>query len=179
MPQPDISSVIPEISGFDLSGLRDIRLPPEPPFWPPAVGWWYLAFILVLLGVGGALGYRHYIHSWRYQARRALKKNYARRGAEPLLFARDISHLLKRVVRVALPNEKVGRLSAEAWALFLKERVPDIFSPEEAKVIAFSTYMPHNRVIAVPSDRLYRQTRRWILKLKEEKPHAHYPRRNS
>lgn len=44
-----------------LGNLRDIHEPLPPPFWPPAPGWWILAFlILVLIAVATYLAWRRY-----------------------------------------------------------------------------------------------------------------------
>lgn len=36
--------------------LRDIHLPPNPPWWPPAPGWWVLAALALVVLAAGAWG---------------------------------------------------------------------------------------------------------------------------
>jgi hypothetical protein len=38
----------------DGPALRDIHLPPAPPWWPPAPGWWMLAVLLLMAAIAGA-----------------------------------------------------------------------------------------------------------------------------
>ena len=40
--QPDISNI----------PLRDIHLPGDISWWPPAIGWWIVAALIILLGLG-------------------------------------------------------------------------------------------------------------------------------
>lgn len=179
MPIPSSLQDLPTQAPIDLSGLRDIHIPIAPSFWPPAIGWWYLAGVILTVLIGMVIWRIHIIHGWRYQAQRVLYHSFILHANAPVLLARDISHVLKRVLRTIHPTAKIGRLAAEQWADFLQKEVPHVFSKEEAKIIAFSTYMPHNRVVTVPASRLYRKTRLWIRRIKKEKKHAHYHRRHS
>ena len=45
--------------------LRDIHVPPAPPWWPPAPGWWILAAIVVLAAMLAS------VWAWRRHRRRA------------------------------------------------------------------------------------------------------------
>ncbi len=45
-----------------LSDLRDIHLPPPPPLWPPAPGWWLVAAVAIASMV---FGVRFAYMAWR------------------------------------------------------------------------------------------------------------------
>ena len=95
--------------------LRDVHLPPAPPLWPPAPGWWLLfAAVVAVLGVV----------AWRLHRRRQWQ-----RGIEALFDAdveaaqstaarvAAISELLRRASRLRDPA--ADRLAGEAWLRFL------------------------------------------------------------
>jgi len=80
--------------------LRDIHMPPAPPWWPPAPGWWLLAaLVLVSLGLGVFFGLRH------RRRRRACKQVLAEvaaleaRHADDEALARGLHQLLRRSAR--------------------------------------------------------------------------------
>ena len=89
-------------SGIDpLSALRDIHLPPEPGFWPPAPGWWILALILVLVASALAWWQRRAARRRRPQreALRALAdlRDALAEGEAPHRIASEGATLLRRV----------------------------------------------------------------------------------
>ena len=99
--------------------LRDIHLPADPGFWPPAPGWWLAgALILVLLVLVMAGG----LKAWRRHLRRrralAQLQALAALGPGPELAAR-VSELLKRVALGRFSRREVAGISGRAWLTFL------------------------------------------------------------
>jgi hypothetical protein len=108
-----------------LSGLRDIHLPPPPPVWPPAPGWWLLA----LLATGAvAVAVRHAFLSWRRgAARRAAVRSLAdlrdrfHNGEAPEVLTAELSKLLRRAAMVRHPRARVAGLTGDDWLAFLDD----------------------------------------------------------
>ncbi|MDQ2926553.1 MAG: DUF4381 domain-containing protein [Pseudomonadota bacterium] len=104
--------------------LRDIHLPPAPPLWPPAPGWWIVAAILLALAAWGSLA------AWRRlrlrRERRRVMDMLARlesglvseRSPEALT---HISVLLRRLALMRFPRANVAALTGPAWLRFLDE----------------------------------------------------------
>ncbi len=104
--------------------LRDIHLPPAPPFWPPAPGWWIVAAVLLaLLAWGGHAAWRQL--RLRRQRRRLmdvlarLESGLGNDGSPEGLT--QISMLLRRLALVRFPRAKVAPLTGKAWLRFLDE----------------------------------------------------------
>lgn len=100
-----------------MSGLvlRDVHVPPAPPWWPPAPGWWVAAGVVALLlalwwlrGRGPAR--RHARACAWFDAQVAA----ATTPSERLAVA---SELLRRAARGRRPD--ADRLDGEAWLEFL------------------------------------------------------------
>lgn len=103
--------------------LRDIHLPAEPSWWPPAPGWWLLTvLVVVMLGLGVRAALR-----WLRARRRMrlLQAEFAAAAdvADPLLRLRALSELLRRAARLADPLAPA--LQGEAWLAFLDRYTGD------------------------------------------------------
>lgn len=133
---------LPQMPGPAELELRDIHLPADPAFWPPAPGWWLASgLILVLLFLTAA----HGLKIWRQQRRRRrlLKELQALStlGAGPELAAR-ISELLKRVALSGFERQEVAGLSGEAWLAFLDRTGGNgRFSRGHGRVLADGPYL--------------------------------------
>lgn len=116
--------------------LRDVHLPAEPGFWPPAPGWWLLAALLLLFLVGLAFWWRRKrLRHKKWQQIRQLWMNiqhdYQSHGDKAQL-ARDLSDLLRRFTRHQLHKPEAAGLSGKSWIAFLNQDLPepvfDVFS---------------------------------------------------
>lgn len=103
-----------------LQQLRDIHLPADPGWWPPAPGWWLLGLLLLaLLVYGGIKLYQAWQRRRPIRAARALHAQYTqalKRGElPPLEYANLCNALLKRLIVKAYGNNGLANQSGEAW----------------------------------------------------------------
>lgn len=146
---------------IDLSGLRDIHAIAEPSFFPPAIGWWIVAGILICLILIGWGWYRLYYMS---------TKQYAQRTLQHIMYAKlptvalgaEISKLLKRIALVRFPREQVAGLSGTDWSCFLYEHGGRKLTKEQADFIAQSAFMPVQKTVAIDEKKLYTAVSQWI-----------------
>ncbi|MBF0447853.1 MAG: DUF4381 domain-containing protein [Magnetococcales bacterium] len=102
--------------------LRDIHLPPEISWWPPAPGYWYLAGLLLLLVIVLLIG-RHWYKKGALKREslarlEQIKQTYQQRKAAQKL-SQDLSELLRRIALSSHPRAQVAGLTGEAWLAFL------------------------------------------------------------
>ncbi|MBN8728005.1 MAG: DUF4381 domain-containing protein [Xanthomonadales bacterium] len=150
--------------------LRDIHLPPEPAFWPPAPGWWLLAALL--LGAGLLLGRRllrwRAQQRWRHAIEAELDGIAGAPHLDPAARATALSGLLRRVARLIDPAAVA--LSGDDWLAFLdrqwpparREAAPFLTGP--ARVLADLPYRPAAVAGAEPVDfpTLLALAREWL-----------------
>ena len=105
--------------------VRDLHLPEAISFWPPALGWWLLAILLLAL-----IGLSYWLYK-RWSSKAAVK------AAQKLLAAiqndtmldnaqkiRELSGLLRRVAISIYPPAQAAGLTGEAWLAFLDSTLP-------------------------------------------------------
>lgn len=110
-----------------LQQLRDIHLPLEPGWWPPAIGWWLLAMALAALL---AWTIRWLAARWRRfrpaRSARALYRELARELRAGSLSNTDYvnraNELLKRFAMHGPADRAVGPESGDAWLRYLDTR---------------------------------------------------------
>lgn len=107
---------------FDPSQLplRDIHLPGEIAWWPPAFGWWILAAAVLGLVFTAAL------RLWRQRRHRAACRaleaivTSLNAGAEPALCAQQASVVLRRfAMTIDAESPEVAGLAGERWFEYL------------------------------------------------------------
>ena len=120
-----------------LGNLRDIHEPLPPPFWPPAPGWWILAFlVMALIAVAIWLAWRRYraIERARVPYRIAEQDlaaafdEYAKGLLDARAFADDANAILKRLI--AQHEHRAAATSyGRDWIQEIVERFerPDLF----------------------------------------------------
>lgn len=124
--------------------LRDIHLPADPSWWPPAPGWWLLA-ALVLLAIVVA------VRVWRRLRRvrdrrqqilgeldQLLRQHGGNDSSQGLL--RDLHQLLRRVARRHDPA--AARQRGEAWRQTLARVPVDAATLERLRMLDEQLYQP-------------------------------------
>ena len=124
--------------------LRDIHLPPAPPWWPPAPGWWLAGvLVLVLLALCGSWLARAWQQRRRRQAVLAMLNELEReliRDPAPLRLA-GLSALLKRLALRRHPRRDVAALNGAAWLAFLDRTGGEgAFAAGPGRILADGSY---------------------------------------
>ncbi len=112
-----------------LDQLRPNHLPDPIGIWPPAIGWWVLAALIMLMVTG--IGYwlirrwknNHYRRQGVKQANHLLALYSQHKNS--LRFAHDCNRLLKQVALHAYPQKDVAGLHGQQWQAFLAEKGQD------------------------------------------------------
>lgn len=135
-----MSQQFPQTSG-DLP-LRDIHLPPNPPWWPPAPGWWLL---LVVICVTVALGYVFYrrmrrARIWRERVLAEVQPLSDRYRTDDAAYAAALHQLLRRAaLRYAADAHHVR---GEPWRLVLAQVPVDAATLDTLMTLEASMYRP-------------------------------------
>ena len=103
-----------------LQQLRDVHMPADPGWWPPAPGWWMVAVVLIAL-----LAWLSYklLQAWRARAAiREAKQLHAEHLArfnsgeiDAQRYTDVTNELIKRLLVVALGKTHLAPLSGDAW----------------------------------------------------------------
>lgn len=107
-----------------LAELRDIHLPADPSWWPPAVGWWILAAILL---AGMVFLCRYCLNLYR-RGRPARSFTAALDGIAIQGDSRELHHALQAMSRLARQyaitrygRESIASLHGDRWLGFLDQ----------------------------------------------------------
>ncbi|MEM6363732.1 MAG: DUF4381 domain-containing protein [Planctomycetota bacterium] len=147
------------VDPYSLDQLRDIVEPPPASWWPPADGWFYVSFLILVWSILWLVrGYQR----WRRNA-------YRREAIAELndLTEGDLvglSRLLKRVALVGYPRRRVASLVGTDWTEFLSRTCPTAnFDQGDAVKIGTAGYVPEHQCCGPDS---WQQVRRvsalWI-----------------
>jgi hypothetical protein len=148
----------------ELLQLRDIHLPEPAGWWPPAIGWWLLTMVvLVIAGLLMRTLFKEYrFRRWRRRLMKAFLHDTSGLMKRPDSdFMTEISSRLKRLAISLFSNEQVAGLSGKAWLDFLDSHLP---SPAFNKTPAcLLVELPYHET-GQPLDE---QQRRQVLRLAE------------
>lgn len=148
----------------ELLQLRDIHLPEPAGWWPPAIGWWLL--MLIALVIAGLLLHRLYrelrFRLWRRRLLNAFLHDMSGLMKQPdSQFMTEISSRLKRLALTLFREEQVAGLSGNGWLDFLDRHLPSpAFNMAPASLLVELPYHPTGQ----PLDE---QQRKQVIRLAE------------
>lgn len=119
--------------------LRDVHLPPAPPWWPLSPGFWLVLALLVL--VGAVAGLRS---ASRYRRRRQLEQEFDRRMAGTVSPVEQVMRMAELLRRAALACDAgTAGLHGEAWLAWLDRGLPGTFSGGAGRLLLDGGYRQH------------------------------------
>lgn len=157
-----------------LEQLQPLITPEAPSLWPPAIGWWLLPFVIVLL-IWGLWRLIRYLRQRQQHTPKAvldplrqaaldellqLPKPY---GASANLWLQQLNALLKRLCRVQYPNDQSHLLSGRAWLAYLDNRCPAA-GLTRWMILAEGSYRPNTQMSDEAIDSLEQAIAIWIRK---------------
>ncbi len=122
-----------------LAQLKDIHLPEPISWWPPAIGWWLSAALILTVIICVIWGYKHWQKSaYRRIAIREIDRLF---GSQPTSLASDLNQLLKSVAQQSYSTLEVSRLSAREWLEFLDNSANmQAFNSGSGQILATAPY---------------------------------------
>jgi len=131
---------------YDLSLLRDVHEPKGinditmAEFWPPAIGWWILLALVILLPLVIYVIQQIRIRSAKFYALQQMEKLQEDSGTNAAKFAEETSKLLKRIAILRFGKEKIATLSGKEWVSFLIKTGDLQLSDKLISLFAYSPY---------------------------------------
>lgn len=126
-----------------LEKLHDIEGIDPIDWWPLALGWWFVAALIVGLSIW--IGYKIAFYlSWKGEALKKLKeleKRLQETNAKQVLI--DLSEYLKRIAMHRFPRTECAGLNGEAWLVWLAEHDPKGFDWKmHGEILVSAPYAP-------------------------------------
>lgn len=156
-----------------LAQLADIHLPEPISYWPPAIGWWVLAAIaLVLLAliVRKLAAIRRQQKICQYALAELDRCYDAFSNAEPagieqsrLNYVNQFNAVVRRVALVHYPQANVASLDGAAWVDFIRQKGESSLMNEE--IAAALQYGRFQKKCDVDVDAMQSFGREWITSL--------------
>ncbi len=107
--------------------LRDIHLPDAVSCWPPAIGWWAVLLLTILLLVALYFLIKKMqqvsVRQMGIKKLITIKADYTQHQNKTIL-SQALSQLLRQILLSAYPRDEVASVSGEQWLKMLKTSHP-------------------------------------------------------
>jgi Domain of unknown function (DUF4381) len=122
--------------------LRDIHIPEPITWWPPAIGWWFLAVLTPLLIVFFVWFYKRLTRQTALKTAKkyltAIKQDTSKEASQKLA---ELSVLIRRVAISVAPRELAAGLTGREWLAYLDQSVKGSpFSEGVGQLLADAPY---------------------------------------
>jgi len=153
--------------------LRDIHLPDPVSWWPPAMGWWLLLLLGIVLVWGIFLLVRKLKKPILKKSAKAeidkVLEEYSRQG-DKLVLIQNLSIALRRIGISYLPRNEVAGLSGQEWYNRINQLVRnDRLTDETVQLLSTGPYQKTPELNDDQLQVLIRQVEKWVAALAREK----------
>ena len=146
-----------------LEQLRDIHSPEPIGWWPPAIGWWILLFLLLcaLVAVGIILYLKYRRDAYRRQAIASAQSLYRQyqKDKDSAGYLGDMNELLRRVIQQITTDESFAENSGKRWISMLDSHGAQPLSRSAATALSEQIYQP---APTIDAPRLHQELTDWI-----------------
>lgn len=101
--------------------LKDIKLPEPVSFWPPAIGWWFVAGVVLLLLIVSSVWLAR---RWRYRRVRIQQRQQIAARVRQVTTAEQANALFKRMALLTSASPTIKNAYGEQWFQFLYSTLP-------------------------------------------------------
>ncbi len=149
--------------------LADIHLPDAVSAWPPGIGWWLVAIIVIASVVGAYYFIKAYQKKWRYRrqalqllnnTRQQWKKDQANKDNNTT--ANTIISLLKRTAMTAYPEHPVSSFHGKLWVEFLNRQTPKPSFTAPLTTVLIQQQYQATTITDADIHQLYKSAQSWI-----------------
>lgn len=141
-----------------LADLRDIILPTQGEHSLPALGWWLLGGLVILVIIASIWLFWRYWHNRRFQ-RIALRQLADLESAEAS--AQAVNQLLKQTAQSYFARQQVASLSGDKWFEFLNSQTASpIFTTSQIETLQRQFYAQEQTATTEQIN----ATRQWLKK---------------
>ena len=148
-----------------LAALRDVILPPDPSFWPPAIGWWLLAVLAVVLVVTVQYGIRYFSERFALTAVMKNVSNLKQLNSKAAVV--ELSILLKKIAVTKFPRAQVAGLTGSRWLEFLDQSGDtDQFTRGPGRILATA---PYSKQVVEDLNPVFDLCEDWVEKIMSER----------
>lgn len=154
--------------------LRPIHLPDPISWWPPALGWFILLGLLIV--VIGVLAFWYFKRKYNQntliiqQALHELDQLVEYFEHDKRQLVQQLSALIRRVAMQFYGRDNTASLAGQSWAEFLQSSGKQGMSADLAQALS---EMPYRPIEDVNTEQLVLQIRQWISA--QTKPHYRKP----
>ncbi len=132
-----------------LQQLKGLELPPEPPLWPPAPGWWLVFAVVASVTTWAILRLlqRHALERPRRAASAELallRQGFGNAELTAATYIDGVNELLKRVLRRYQPDNAAITAFGDGWLTYLDEvSGTESYRNGPGRVLGFARYQRH------------------------------------
>ncbi len=147
-----------------LNNLRDITLPTEVSWWPPAPGWWLLAVLLIIAIIFSIRGLKTRYHrtSILVLAQKERDEIISRynKNEDSVALMSQLSILLKRYALLCFPEKNIAGLHGEPWQQFIMKQGPN--TTDANQVAELLTTSPYKKTEAINAETVITYFNHWL-----------------